>query len=133
MIQKTLSMECKARGQDEVFAHTTINREVQTCSTMKLNTLRMEYQARGQDKVPTSHYCEPVMEAVRFNPSISLPLEILKERFFIQKTCEISSLIALHFINVLHLLIIENSVRLIGRIFFSIDQKIEDIHHKVIA
>ena len=43
MIQKTLSMECKAQGQDEVFADTTINWEVQTCSTVKLNTLHMEY------------------------------------------------------------------------------------------
>ena len=34
MMQNTLRMERKARGQDKVLAHTTINREVQSCSTM---------------------------------------------------------------------------------------------------
>ena len=34
-MQNTLRMEHKARGQDEVLAHTTINQEVQSCSTMK--------------------------------------------------------------------------------------------------
>ena len=28
-------LECKAQGQDDVFAHTTINWEVQSCSTVK--------------------------------------------------------------------------------------------------
>ena len=35
MIQDTLRMECKAWGQDEVFAYTIINLEVQSYSTMK--------------------------------------------------------------------------------------------------
>jgi len=35
MIQNTHRMECKAQGQDEVFAHSTINLEVQSCTTMK--------------------------------------------------------------------------------------------------
>ena len=43
------------------------------------NTLRMECKARGQDEMFTPHYYEPTMEAVRSNPYISLPLEILKQ------------------------------------------------------
>ena len=35
MIQNTLRMELKAWDQDKVFAHTTINLEIQPCSTMK--------------------------------------------------------------------------------------------------
>ena len=34
-MQNTLRMERKARGKDEVLAHTTINWEVQSYSTMK--------------------------------------------------------------------------------------------------
>ena len=34
-MENTLRMERKARGQDEVLAYTTINREVQSYSTMK--------------------------------------------------------------------------------------------------
>ena len=45
----------------------------------------MECKAWGQDKMPTSHYYELVMEAVRVNPWISLPLEILKEMFLFGK------------------------------------------------
>ena len=39
----------------------------------------MERKARGQDEMFTPHHYEPTMEAVRSNPSISLPLEILKQ------------------------------------------------------
>ena len=39
----------------------------------------MECKARGQDKMFTSHHYEPTMEAVKSNPCISLPLEILKQ------------------------------------------------------
>ena len=39
----------------------------------------MERKARGQDEMFTPHYYEPTMEAVRSNPYISLPLEILKQ------------------------------------------------------
>ena len=45
----------------------------------------MECKARGQDKVPFSHYYELLIEAIRVNPWISLPLEILKERFLFGK------------------------------------------------
>ena len=47
----------------------------------EINTLRMEYKAWGQDKLPASHYYELAMEVVRFNPWISLPLEIKKKKF----------------------------------------------------
>ena len=43
------------------------------------NTLRMECKAKGQDEVLTTHHHELIMEAVRSNPCISLPLEILKQ------------------------------------------------------
>jgi len=39
----------------------------------------MEHKAQGQDKMFTPHHYEPTMEAVRSNPCISLPLEILKQ------------------------------------------------------
>ena len=39
----------------------------------------MERKARGQDEMFTPHHYEPTMEAVRYNPCISLPLEILKQ------------------------------------------------------
>ena len=39
----------------------------------------MECKARGQDKMFTPHHYEPTMEAMRSNPCISLPLEILKQ------------------------------------------------------
>ena len=45
----------------------------------EINILRMECKARGQDEMFTSHHYEPTMEAVRSNPCISLPLEILKQ------------------------------------------------------
>ena len=45
----------------------------------EINILRMERKARGQDKMFTPHHYEPTMEAVRSNPCISLPLEILKQ------------------------------------------------------
>ena len=85
MIQNTLRMECKARGQDKVFAHTNYKPGSFILSYYKINTLQMEYKAWDQDKVPTSHYYELVMEVVRVNPWISLPLEILKERFLFGK------------------------------------------------
>ena len=39
----------------------------------------MDRKARGQDEMFTPHHYEPIMEAVRSNPWISLPLEILKQ------------------------------------------------------
>ena len=39
----------------------------------------MEHKARGQDEMFTPHHYESTMEAVRSNPCISLPLEILKQ------------------------------------------------------
>ena len=39
----------------------------------------MERKAWGQDKMFTPHNCELTMEAMRSNPCISLPLEILKQ------------------------------------------------------
>ena len=45
----------------------------------EINILCMESKARGQDEMFTPHHYEPTMEAVRYNPCISLPLEILKQ------------------------------------------------------
>ena len=39
----------------------------------------MERNARGQDEMFTPHHYEPTLEAVRYNPCIFLPLEILKQ------------------------------------------------------
>ena len=39
----------------------------------------MEHKAWGQDEMFTPRHYEPTMEAVRSNPCISLPLEILKQ------------------------------------------------------
>ena len=39
-----------------------------------------------QDEVLTPHYYELIMEAVRFNPCISLPLDILNYRFLGSRT-----------------------------------------------
>ena len=39
----------------------------------------MERKARGQDKMFISHHYEPTMVAMRSNPCIFLPLEILKQ------------------------------------------------------
>ena len=39
----------------------------------------MEHKARGQDEMFTPRHYEPTIEAVRSNPCISLPLEILKQ------------------------------------------------------
>ena len=39
----------------------------------------MERKAQGQDKMFTPHHYEPTIEAVKCNPCIFLPLEILKQ------------------------------------------------------
>ena len=39
----------------------------------------MEHKAQGQDEMFTPHHYEHTMEAVRSNPCICLPLEILKQ------------------------------------------------------
>ena len=39
----------------------------------------MERKAQGQDEMFTPHHYEPTKEAVRLNPWIFLPLEILKQ------------------------------------------------------
>ena len=44
----------------------------------------MECKAQGQDEMFIPHYYEPTMEAVRSNPCISLPLEILKQVDYIE-------------------------------------------------
>ena len=45
----------------------------------EIKILRMECKARDQDEMFISHHYEPIMEAVRSNPCIFLPLEILKQ------------------------------------------------------
>ena len=45
----------------------------------EINIICMERKARGQDDMFTPQHYEPTMEAMRSNPCISLPLEILKQ------------------------------------------------------
>ena len=102
MIQNTLCMECKARGQDKVFAHTTINWEVRSCSTWNKHPLHgMQGSRPRQGAYFTLLWT--VMEALRFNPWISLPLKILKEMFYLENMCNLITWTSKCFINVLTL------------------------------
>ena len=119
MIQNTLHMECKARGQDEVFVHTTYKTGSSILQYYEINTLCERGSMPRQGAYFTLLW---IGNGDRESQTLNLsPIINFNRKVFIWKTCVISSHTTLHFIYVLTFSEISKIVCSIGRRYLSID------------